>query len=279
MPIICPKCGVENRDGAKFCGVCGANLAALPQVLPQSPPQQLPLAPPPAPFPQPQQPLPPVQSGLSPLPGAPAPLPRKRRWFGRAPLLEGEVTVVDQLRQEKAPIDLGRGLVSFSVFALVMGPVIEFVIALVLDVVALALWIVLMVVAGAVLIPIGLILLWPLKALFGAIINWLRGDREVWVLNFQVADMYTNMLTDVILIRGRAGAGNIRLGDKVRIWGMRQRGGVVRAGKIKVYESGGHPTDYVVPGVKPWPIWIGLVSLVIVIGILAYLAVALKLIS
>ncbi len=29
MSVICPKCGYELPDGAKFCGSCGTNLAAL----------------------------------------------------------------------------------------------------------------------------------------------------------------------------------------------------------------------------------------------------------
>ena len=29
MPILCPKCATENRDGAKFCKGCGSKLEAV----------------------------------------------------------------------------------------------------------------------------------------------------------------------------------------------------------------------------------------------------------
>jgi uncharacterized membrane protein YhaH (DUF805 family) len=30
IKMFCPKCGKENSDDVKFCGSCGANIAALP---------------------------------------------------------------------------------------------------------------------------------------------------------------------------------------------------------------------------------------------------------
>ncbi len=53
---LCPKCGSQIADGAKFCASCGAPIAATPPVAPPA------SAPPPAQG----QPFPATQSGLGP---------------------------------------------------------------------------------------------------------------------------------------------------------------------------------------------------------------------
>jgi len=40
--MFCPKCGKENSDGVKFCGSCGANIAALNTSSPAATPTSTP---------------------------------------------------------------------------------------------------------------------------------------------------------------------------------------------------------------------------------------------
>jgi hypothetical protein len=57
----------------------------------------------------------------------------------------------------------------------------------------------------------------------------------------------------------------------VRVYGPVQRGSnVVRAHKIQVYESGGHPTHYTIHAMKPWPIWIGVLVLGATVAAILY---------
>jgi hypothetical protein len=44
MAIVCPTCGMHNREGASFCGGCGARLSAQPSVPPSTAPQAAPQA-------------------------------------------------------------------------------------------------------------------------------------------------------------------------------------------------------------------------------------------
>jgi hypothetical protein len=264
MPIRCPNCQADNRDGAKFCHVCGTALTAPPpQVVPplQPGPQQ------PLPAQQPQPPLPAVQPPPVIPVQPPAPTAHK---FGRGVLVDGEVKVVDPERQEKGPFDPGRTMVIAS-FGLLLLSACGIGAAF-----SLALWIVLLILGVSGLGCIASLLLAPLYALIGPIINWLKGDRMVPVLNFQVMDDITGQPVDVILIRERGG-GNIRVGDRVRVVSGRwkRRSGVVRAYKVKVYESRGHRTDYTIRGIQPWPMWIGLMALALVVGALIYAAIQL----
>ena len=72
--MVCPKCGVTNRSGARFCKQCGA---VMEQVAPPTPPRAAPppappAAPPRAPSVAPPPPPPPVASRV-PQPPPPAP--------------------------------------------------------------------------------------------------------------------------------------------------------------------------------------------------------------
>jgi len=258
MPIECPNCKVQNRDGAKFCRVCRTPLTAPPpQVQPQ--PSQ-PWRPPSTP----SQPPPP--SRIIPRPPSPLQVPTGRQPQPTLPIrmpLDGKVELMDPERQERLPFDPGRTLVLFSVLALLLagcGISVAF---------TLVFWIVLAVVGlGGVgcLLPM---LLGPLSAVFGPLISWLKGGQVVHVLNFQVLVQDTYPV-DVILYR-KPGGGSVRLGDRVRVWGARQRGtGVVRACKVEVYETGGRSTSYRIAGIMPWPIWPGLFMLAGMIATVIY---------
>jgi hypothetical protein len=263
MSIRCPHCGADNRDTAKFCSVCGGQI-------PSSQPPPPPFQPPPAP-PKPQVPIPtpsyqpPVQPGRPPPPPAPA-MP-KPGILQTGPVVDGKVTVVDQERQEKPPFDPARAMVMLSFVCLLLG---MFAAGAVFT---LALWIALLIVGIGGLGCLFPMLLGPLYLIFGPIINWIRGKRTVLVLNFQVLDNQTGAPVDVVLYR-KPGGGNVRLGDMVRVRGKVQRGSnIVRAHKIQVYESGGHPTDYAIQAMKPWPIWVGFVVLGATLAAIFYIGV------
>lgn len=264
MPIRCPNCQADNRDGAKFCHVCGTALTAPPPqvVSPLQPGPRQPL-----PAQQQQPPLPAVQPPPMVPVQPPAPPDQKVR---KGALVDGEVKVVDPERQERAPSDPGRALV-IAAFGLLLLSACGVGAAF-----SLALWVVLLILGASGLGCIASLLLAPLYALIGPIIHWLKGDRMVPVLNFQVMDDITGQPVDVILIRERGG-GNIRVGDRVQVVSGRWQGrsGVVRAYRVQVYESRGHRTDYTIRGARPWPLWIGLVALALVVGALIYAAIQL----
>lgn len=81
MANICPKCGTSNRDGAGFCGGCGAQLggqsAARPSAQPAAQPAPSPGPPPAAPSPGPVSSTPsyspPAYQTPPPMPAAAAP--------------------------------------------------------------------------------------------------------------------------------------------------------------------------------------------------------------
>jgi hypothetical protein len=111
------------------------------------------------------------------------------------------------------------------------------------------------------LIPLLFPLLW---VSLEPLLRWLKGDRTVAVLNFQVRDA-GGQQRDVVLYRDKGG-GNVRQGDKVHVWGRRQSSGTIRAYKVEIYESGGQPASYSVKGKRPWPLWVGFLALGLVVG-------------
>ena len=262
MPIRCPHCGADNRSTAKFCSVCGGQMP-LPQPQPSSL-QRLPQPQPQVPVPAPPY-QPPVQPGLPPPPPVP-PIP-KPGILQAEPVVDGRVTVVDPERQEKPPFDPARAMVMLSVVCLLLG---MFAAGAVFS---LALWIALLIVGIGGLGCLFPVLLGPLYLVLGPIINWIRGERTVLVLNFQVLDNQTGAPVDVILYR-KPGGGNVRLGDGVRVRGKVQRGSnVIRTHVVQVYESGGHPTDYTIQAMKPWPVWVGLLVLGVTLAAMFYMGV------
>lgn len=262
MNVTCPRCGAFNRIGAKFCAVCGKPLPAAPP----SPPRPTALPPAPLmPVPSPPPPMLPPQ----PRPSSSVPVGRRSRpgLFWAALVVEGQVTAVDSERQEKAPFDPARALVMLAFVVVAVGLLFGFAAAgMVVGIVLLLLGVGI----GLLGCLAGLILM-PLKLILAPIINFIRGDPTVTVLNFQVLDHVTAMPVDVLLYR-KPGSGNVRVGDGVQVYGRVQRGSnVIRARRIRVVESGGRPTDYRVEGLRPWPIWIGL----LIIGLAALAALQL----
>jgi hypothetical protein len=253
MNVTCPACGAYNRGGAKFCKVCGKPLPTPPPSPPLPtalPARQLPPLPPQPLQPQPRPALP-QHTPSPPLPVVRMPRPGL---FQTAPVVEGMVSVVDQERQEKAPFDPARALVMLALVTVLLGLFLGFAAA------GLTLGILLLILG----VGVGLlgclfsILIMPLQLILGPIINAIRGERTVSVLDFQVRDTATGVPVDVLLYR-KPGGGNVRVGDGVQVYGSMQRGSnVVRARRIRVIESGGRLTDYRIEALKPWPIWVGL---------------------
>ena len=250
MLIRCPRCGADNRDAAKFCSVCGGQMPS-PQPLPSSL-QRLPQRPPQSPVPTPLY-QPPIQPGPSPPPPAPA-MP-KAGVLQTGPVVDGRVTVVDPERQEKPPFDPARALVMLSIVLFVLAALAVGAAA------SLAVWIAFLILGIGGLGCLFPMLMGPIYFIIGPIINKIRGEPTVLVLNFQVLDHQTGAPVDVVLYR-KPGGGNVRIGDMVRVRGTVQRdSNVVRAHEVRVYESGGHPTNYKIQALKPWPIWIGVLVL------------------
>lgn len=136
---------------------------------------------------------------------------------------------------------------------------------------SLALWIALLIVGIGSLGCLFPVLMAPIYFIIGPIIRWIRGEQSILVLNFQVLDNLSGGPVDVVLYR-KPGGGNVRLGDRVRAYGNVQRGSnIIHAQKVQVYESGGHPTDYAIEAMRPWPIWIGLLVLGVTLAIIAYI--------
>lgn len=178
-------------------------------------------------------------------------------FFRRGPFVEGRVSVVDPERQEKTPFDPARAMVMLSFVFVIAGLFLGFAAA------GMAIGIVLLVfgVGIGLLGCLASLILLPLKMLLAPIVNFIRGEPTVMVLNIQVFDSATGAPLDVLLYR-KAGGGNVRLGDMVQIYGSMQRSShVIRAHRIQVIESGGRPTNYKIDALKPWPIWIGLLVL------------------
>lgn len=266
MDITCVHCGAFNRGGAKFCAACGKPLPATPPS--SQPPTALQPLQPAAVQPQlppPRPPMPSPQRGpLSPVPGPRLP---RSGLFGTTPVVDGKVTVVDPERQERAPFDPARAMVMMALIALLVALFLGFAAA------GMAIGIVLLILGvgiGLLGCLAGLILM-PLKVILAPIINFIRGDPTVMVLNFQVLDNASGRPVDVLLYR-KPGSGNVRVGDSVLVYGAVRRGSnVVRAYCVQITESGGRPTNYRIDGLKPWPIWIGLAvwAIVLLIGLYA----------
>jgi hypothetical protein len=253
MDVTCSKCGAFNRSGAKFCAVCGNSLPA-PAPSPQQKKALQPMQQPPVPAPLSPTPAPQLQP--SPVVAQRVVIPRSSL-FRRGPVVEGRVNVVDLERQEKAPFDPARAAVMLSFIFVLVGLFLGFAAA------GMAIGIILLILGvgiGLLGCLAGLILL-PIKMILSPIINFIRGDPTVTVLNFQVLDNLTGAPVDVLLYR-KPGSGNVRLGDVVQIHGSMQRSNnVIRARRVQVTESGGRPTNYKIHALKPWPVWIGLLVL------------------
>lgn len=123
MTIKCSNCGADNRDAAKFCGVCGTKLTLPAHQQPQiwtpapSPPPGVP-----APYSPGQVPAYPPQ--LQPIAPHGMPLAFPKVWTGAQPLIEGKVVHVDAPVQEKGPI---AGKVAAAGCLALIAPVLAFI--------------------------------------------------------------------------------------------------------------------------------------------------------
>jgi hypothetical protein len=110
-----------------------------------------------------------------------------------------------------------------------------------------------------------------LSGLIPSLIYIIRGKRTYSFVNFQVVDN-GKPINSVIYLK--EGAGNFHLGDCVRVYGRYQRNtNIVRAYKVEVYESNGKLTAYVVRGVRPWSLWLGIfifVSVILLYGLIIF---------
>ena len=122
MTIKCSNCGADNRDGAKFCSVCGNRLT---QLAPQQPQVWTPPSPSPG-MPAPYSPgqVPAHSPQRQPVAPHGAPLGFPKVWTGDQPLIEGKVVHVDAPVQEKGPI--GGKVVAAGCLALI-APVLAFI--------------------------------------------------------------------------------------------------------------------------------------------------------
>jgi hypothetical protein len=162
-------------------------------------------------------------------------------------------------------------MVLFSVTLMFIGALLMFI------AVALALGIVCVCLGAAPLLFIIPFLLMPLQTIFGGILGWIKDDRPVTLVNFQMRDEVSGTPIDVHFVRKRGTGGGINLSDKVEVWGKWQGGASIRASRIRVYETQGMSTSMSVPVHKPWPVWVGFPVLLLVLGGLGYLAYTLEL--
>ncbi len=184
------------------------------------------------------------------------------------PQVRGKVINTPQERQDQPPTDIARLLVLFWVVFMFISVLLSFI----AFVVALAA--ILICLGGAALLFIIPFIWMPLQMLFGGLMGWLKSDKPVIVVSFQVQDERTGRPADISFIRKRAAGGSVNLGDQVEVWGKRKGGDLIQASKVRVYESQGMSTSINIPIHKPWPLWVGLfpilVSIVVVIGYLIY---------
>lgn len=293
MSTRCSNCGADNRPNLKFCTVCGKR---LPAPAPQVPPP-LPLPPRHPPPPR----VPPVLGQVfapNPSPSVPSASWSLSQLLGFGPAVQGQVNFVDQDRQEKTPFSFNLALLMirlsfFLLFLAFSAWVAQIAIEIFLS--FLTLMIVLAVIAmffgGGCLLStlLGLLssllssLVGPILSLFTTMIFKVPGGQQsqdafISVLSFQVVDHSTGGVVDVVLYRN-TGEGNVRQGDKVKVYGKVQRSKVVQASKIQVYESGGRATNYTIKAMKPLPIWLGLLVLGATIAGLVYQAMEMGLIN
>jgi len=122
MTVKCSNCGADNRDAARYCGVCGSKitLPAAPQ-----PPVWTPLPAPPPGTPAPSVPgqIAPYQPQPQPAApyGQPAGFPKL--WKGPQPRIEGRVVHVEAPVQEKGSV---AGKVVVAGCLAIIAPILAF---------------------------------------------------------------------------------------------------------------------------------------------------------
>ncbi len=181
------------------------------------------------------------------------------------PCVRGKVVIPPQERQDQPPTDIARLLVLFWVVFMFISTLLLFI-AFVVAIAAI-----LICLGGAALLFIIPFIWMPLQMLFGGLMGWLKDDKPVTTVSFQVEDEQTGDSVDVTFIRKRASGGTINLGDKIEVWGKRKDGDLIQATKIQVYESQGRVRSTNIPIRKPWPLWVGVLPILLSLAVAIYL--------
>lgn len=253
----CPECGAENRDAANFCRVCREKLSAAPPLPPtamapvQPPTRQQPQVIPPYSPPE-APPLHPPQGQQITTYSSGKKSQRKWSWYGTLQA-DGYVNDSSLPREARLPRDPSRIMVIASLVLLFTGVIAAAFMA------ALTIFVVLMLFGVSFcLFPMLLMLF---SSILKPLLELLRGRKQAYMLDLQVNDEISGAPVSVVIYL-KEGAGRVRLGDRVKIFGQRLRGSRgIRAYRIKVLESGGQSANYAIPGIRPWPLWVGLLTL------------------
>jgi hypothetical protein len=183
-------------------------------------------------------------------------------WF--APKVRGEVLMQPSEHQDQPPTDWTRVMVGLSVALAFLGALLTFFITL------LAASIILICVGGAVLIPLLFFLFAPVQMLFSAIMGALKDDKPVTIVNFQIQDEFSGSPVDVTFIRKRGTRSGLAQSDVVEVWGRQHGGAAITATKIRVVERQHTPISAYIPIRRPWPWWIGIMTLAIAVAAVLY---------
>jgi hypothetical protein len=183
-------------------------------------------------------------------------------WLSQHELANGRITIVDPPRDAALPIDPSRTMVVIAILLIALGVLIVTAFFSIILVVILAI----LGLGSLCLLPVFIPLL---SGLIPSLIYVLRGKRTCPFVNFQVDDNGKPINSIIYL---KEGAGNFHLGDRVRVYGrVLKRTNTIRADKLVVYESNGRPIKYVVHGVRLWPVWLGIIVLLSVILLYAWI--------
>jgi hypothetical protein len=301
---VCPNCSAENSDVANFCKLCRTSLTIVPPVgnqpvqppvphggtyrgpaflQPQSlnplqnnppPPSHAPLhttinpaQPQPMPVAQNQPYLQPTminqaqpfaQTGIR---GFISNVKGRSRnwslWHGKV-IAEGYLSAVDPVRDLPVPFDLGWTMFVLSMVLVALG----LLAATAMMALAVAIVLLILGIGGLCIAPI---LLPMIGAILFPLYNTLRGNKKAPMVEFRVEDELTGQPVSIVMFL-RHGSSSVRLGDRVRVYGSRQWfTSLLRANHVKVVETNRQAANYSIGGIRPWPFFIGLISLALVL--------------
>jgi membrane protein implicated in regulation of membrane protease activity len=178
-------------------------------------------------------------------------------WHGKL-IAEGYLSAVDPVRDFPVPFDLGWTMFVLSMVLVALG----ILAATAMMAVAVAIILLILGVGGLCIAPI---LLPMIGAILFPLYNTLRGNRKAPMVEFRVEDELTGQPISIVMFL-RHGSSNVRLGDRVRVYGSRQWfTSLLRANHVKVVETNRQTANYNITGFRPWPFFIGLISLALVL--------------